>query len=245
MLGPAERKQPAGRRRKGGRRLIATHGRCAGSRSPGRHDPGGQHRRRGEGTAGPRRRWADQKREEADVGGRHTDVDEQSRHPSDKLHNLAGADTTLNRSPASVGTVPPSACRPPSAPRIGAVARPGWETGAWAREKVGGGGHVDEAAGFGRKAHPSRLTLRYSARAGAPAPARKLASVTTLPNTHSHEPRVAEERHCMNNHGAAGPPAGRKQKYFECSRCRITIPFHYQGRQPPFAPQMMSPLPAA
>jgi hypothetical protein len=49
----------------------------------------------------------------------------------------------------------------------------------------------------------------------------------------------------MNNHGAAGPPAGRKQKYFECSRCRITIPFHYQGRQPPFAPQMMSPLPAA
>jgi hypothetical protein len=45
--------------------------------------------------------------------------------------------------------------------------------------------------------------------------------------------------------GAAGPPAGRKQKYFECSRCSITIPFHYQGRQPPFAPQMMSPLPAA
>jgi hypothetical protein len=32
---------------------------------------------------------ADQKREEADVDGRHDDVDEQSRHPSDKLQNLS------------------------------------------------------------------------------------------------------------------------------------------------------------
>lgn len=57
------------------------------------------------------------------------------------------------------------------------------------------------------------------------------------------------QKRSMNNlaleRSAAGPPAGRKQKYFECSRCSITIPFHYQGRKPPFAPQMMSPLPAA
>lgn len=64
---------------------------------------------------------ADQKREEADIDGRHTDVYEQSRHPSTKLHNLAGTDTALSRSHASVGNMPPSARQPAGGSSHGAV----------------------------------------------------------------------------------------------------------------------------
>ena len=39
--------------------------------------------------------------------------------------------------------------------------------------------------------------------------------------------------------GGGGPPKANNNKYFTCARCAITVPYHYHGRQPKFAPQMI------
>jgi hypothetical protein len=39
--------------------------------------------------------------------------------------------------------------------------------------------------------------------------------------------------------GGSGHPKANNNKYFTCARCAITVPYHYHGRKPNFAPQMI------